>query len=128
MNFWANKLAGTTPPPTSALPRSLFSHEPVQVPQTFQPAPQEQQYTPTARLIQGSTCPGCGSDKYRGSVGSYAVACPICGYHPRFEQTGYGVPSLATEPGAVTPARQVQGSQTMKGAIAALNAGGGERI
>lgn len=124
MNFWANRLNGQqvqAPLPTS---RQLY---PALVPYTPQSPSQEtvspaQSYTPTARMTQGSTCPGCGSDKYR-AFGSYAIACGECGYHPRFEQSGYGDSNLR-DPGMVaTPARQTIGTQTMQGAIAALNAG-----
>lgn len=126
MNFWANKLAGAEVAPEPQLPRGLFYNTPAPLPQPT--VPQMQTYTPSVRLIQGSTCPGCGSNNYRGNVGSYAISCSECGYHPRFEQTGYGTRSLASDTGTATPARQVAGSQTMRGAIALLNAGAGEHI
>jgi len=62
------------------------------------------------------------------TMGSYAIACGECGYHPRFEQSGYGERSLQTKPGEAKPARQSGDSQTMQGAIATLNAGGGEHL
>lgn len=121
MNFWANKLSGGSAP-RQAIP-TPFTYATPQQPQSA-PTP----YTPTARLIQGSICPGCGSQRYRPNHGSYALACPDCGFHPRFEQSGYGEGSLRGETEA-TAARQIPMNKfTLKGAIAELNAGGGEHI
>jgi ribosomal protein S27AE len=129
VSFWADKLNGepvkTTPIPT----RDLFG---VGISSTIPQATIQQQsipeeYKPTVRLKQGDHCPGCGSDKYM-IYGSYAVACGECGYHPRFEQSGYGERSLQTKPGEATPARQSGDNQTMQGSIATLNAGGGDHI
>lgn len=129
MGFWAEKINGvpsTTPaPPTS---RNLFGlyTNPVPQPQTV---PVQQSYTPSVRLTQGSTCPGCGSDRYMGSYGDRAVGCGDCGYHPRFEQSGYGMPSLPGDRGPVKAARQIATDGfTLKGAVAELNAGGGTHI
>lgn len=126
MNFWANKLSGTqnTAPPKPS--RDLFAYTtPAPVPQAV---PQQTVYTPSVRMTQGSICPGCGSDNYRERINDRAVACPECGYHPRFQQEGYGVRSLRGEGVHATPARQPANTQTMQGAIAALNAGHGEHI
>jgi ribosomal protein S27AE len=86
-----------------------------------------QEYKPDVRLKQGSNCPDCGSDKYM-TFGSYAVACGECGYHPRFEQSGHGERTFKTKPGEATPARQPGNHQTMQGAIATLQSGGGDHI
>lgn len=121
MNFWANKLSGGNVP-RQTIPAPFTYATPQQV-QPSQPV-----YTPNARLVQGSICPGCGSERYRPNHGSYALACPDCGYHPRFEQSGYGEGSLRGETEA-TAARQIPTSGfTLKGAIAELNAGGGDHM
>lgn len=130
MSFWAEKL-GIDPATKSTAPplsRDLFPmyNRPAPLPQM--PSTPQQEYTPSVRLKQGSICPGCGSDKYIGQHGSYAVACGECGYHPRFEQSGYGERSLMSQPGEVAPARQNTNSSTMQASIAALNAGLGEHI
>lgn len=123
MSFWANKLNNQPVAQPSVMSRDLYPTTPVYTtPPVPTPAVSEE-YVPSVKLIQSDVCPGCGSDLYRATVGSRAIACPICGYHPRFEQSGYGESSLNAIPGsAATPARQVFGGQTMKGAIAALNA------
>lgn len=131
MSFWAEKLGmaeQVATPPSPPVSRDLYGlyNRPVS-PQQETPAPQ-QTYTPAVRLKQGSICPGCGSDKYMGSHGSYAIACGECGYHPRFEQSGYGERSLKSQPGEVKAARQNTNSSTMAASIAALNAGHGEHI
>lgn len=126
MNFWANKLNGAPVAPSPKPSRDLYTYTtPTYTPPTVPGLPE---YTPTVRLIQGSTCPGCGSTNYRPPVNRFAIACPDCGYHPRFEQSGYGQRSLRTEAGQATPARQPTSTQTMQGSIAALNAGSGEHI
>lgn len=131
MSFWANKL-NNEPVKTNPIPsRDLFSLYnsqtlPAETPQQAS-IPQNQEYTPSVRLKEGGRCPGCGSDKYM-TMGSYAIACGECGYHPRFEQSGYGERSLNTKPGEAQPARQSGDSQTMQGAIATLNAGGGDHL
>lgn len=131
MSFWANKL-NNEPVKTNPIPsRDLFSLYnsqtlPAETPQQAS-IPQNQEYTPSVRLKEGGRCPGCGSDKYM-TMGSYAIACGECGYHPRFEQSGYGERSLNTKPGEAQPARQSGDSQTMQGAIAVLNTGGGDHL
>lgn len=130
MSFWANKLNGEPVKPVTIPSRELFTA--YGLPITPQQAPQQQsipdqEYKPSVRLKEGGRCPGCGSDKYM-TMGSYAIACGECGFHPRFEQSGYGERSLQTKPGEATPARQSGDSQTMQGAIATLNAGGGDHI
>lgn len=131
MSFWANKLNGTPPPPPPIPSRDMFFTT-----QSLPQAPEAQwqsipgkpdEYQPSVRLKQGGTCPGCGSDKYM-QVGDRAVACGECGYHPRFEQSGYGERSLFVEKGAVQAARQSGDHQTMAGSIANLNSGGGDHI
>jgi hypothetical protein len=127
MSFWAEKINGTPSSPPLVVPsRDLFN---LYTPQLSQPTAvsQQQDYIPTVKTIEGSTCPDCGSNYYR-SFGNYAIACGECGYHPRFEQSGHGTRSLPTDPGVATPARQPKGGQTMKQSIAALNAGLGEHI
>ena len=130
MSFWANKLNGEQVKPTAIPSRDLY---PVYTAPNIPPAtPQaqsipNQEYTPSVRLKEGGRCPGCGSEKYM-THGSYAIACGECGYHPRFEQSGYGERSLQTKPGEAQPARQSGDSQTMQGSIATLNAGGGDHI
>lgn len=130
MSFWAEKL-GVAPAAPAVIPQSrelygLYNTPQAPVQQTVPAQPEE--YIPTVRLTQGSVCPGCSSTRYRGSIGSRAVACPECGYHPRFEQSGYGERSLQSQPGQVSAARQPSGGQTMQASIALLNAGGGEHI
>lgn len=123
MSFWANKLNGQAPT-AQPITRELYPTTPLYTPQASQPqAVPMESYTPTVRLTQGSTCPGCGSTNYRGTVGERAISCPECGYHPRFEQSGYGERSLRTAPGDATPARQISGGQTMQGALAVLKSG-----
>jgi len=128
LSFWANKLNGQPIPATPIISRDLYPATPQYIPSAPQQQTVSQPYTPKARLVQGSICPGCGSDRYR-TNGSYAVACGECGYHPRFEQSGYGTPSLSSAHDNATPARQIdsQGS-SMKAAIAELNAGGGVHL
>ena len=131
MSFWANKLNNEPVRQNTVPSRDLYSLysspiPPAETPQQFS-IPQNQEYTPSVRLKEGGRCPGCGSDKYM-TMGSYAIACGECGYHPRFEQSGYGERSLQTKPGEAKPARQSGDSQTMQGAIATLNAGGGEHL
>jgi ribosomal protein S27AE len=132
MSFWAQKLNNEEVKTTNIPSRDLYGiYNPAPIPPQAQPQqsiPQQtQEYVPSVRLKEGGRCPGCGSDKYM-TMGSYAVACGECGYHPRFEQSGYGERSLQTKPGEATPARQSGDSQTMQGAIATLNAGGGDHI
>jgi ribosomal protein S27AE len=130
MSFWAQKLGMTAPSSTPAPPPSRQLYPMYNGPASPQmPAPTPQQdYTPSVRLKQGSICPGCGSDKYIGQHGSYAIACGECGYHPRFEQSGYGERSLASQPGEVQAARQNTNRSTMAESIQLLNAGGGDHI
>lgn len=128
MSFWASKINGTPPPPAPIPSRDMFI-APQPIPQT-QYQPQQsipQEYQPTVKLKQGGICPGCGSDKYM-QLGERAVACGECGYHPRFEQSGYGERSLSIEKGAVKMARQAGDHQTMQGSLAILETGGGEHI
>lgn len=131
MSFWANKLNNEPVRQNTVPSRDLYSlySSPIPPAETPQQSsiPQNQEYTPSVRLKEGGRCPGCGSDKYM-TMGSYAIACGECGYHPRFEQSGYGERSLQTKPGEAKPARQSGDSQTMQGAIATLNAGGGEHL
>ena len=131
MSFWANKL-NNEPVKTAPVPsRDLFSlYNSPAIPQQARQQhsiPANQEYQPSVRLKEGGHCPGCGSDKYM-QYGSYAIACGECGYHPRFEQSGYGERSLQTKPGEAKAARQPGDSQTMAGAIAVLNTGGGDHI
>lgn len=131
MSFWANKLNNEPVRQNTVPSRDLYSLYNSQTPPAEAPQqssiPQNQEYTPSVRLKEGGRCPGCGSDKYM-TMGSYAIACGECGYHPRFEQSGYGERSLQTKPGEAKAARQSGDSQTMQGAIATLNAGGGEHL
>jgi ribosomal protein S27AE len=129
MSFWANKLNGEPVKQNTIPSRDLYIPYSQTVPQ---PLPQQnsisnEEYKPNVRLKEGSNCPGCGSDKYM-TYGSYAIACGECGYHPRFEQSGYGERNLKTEPGQAQAARQSGDSQTMQGAIATLNSGGGTHL
>lgn len=129
MNFWANKLNGVKSQQASPVQsRELYPTFAPYTPPQPQPQAVSPAYTPGVRLIQGSTCPGCGTSNYRPLINNAAVACPICGYHPLFEQSGYGAPSLGTSKDA-TPARQdTSNYQSMQTAIAELNAGRGQRI
>lgn len=130
MSFWANKL-NNEPVKTSPIPSrdlySLYNSQTIPNETPQQLSIPNQEYKPSVRLKEGGRCPGCNSDKYM-SYGSYAIACGECGYHPRFEQSGYGERSLQTKPGEATAARQSGDSQTMQGSIATLNAGGGDHI
>jgi ribosomal protein S27AE len=131
MSFWAQKL-NNEPVKTNPIPsRDLFNLYnaqtiPPEVPQQSS-IQQNQEYKPSVRLKEGGRCPGCSSDKYM-TMGSYAIACGECGYHPRFEQSGYGERSLQTKAGEAKAARQTGDSQTMQSAIATLNAGGGDHL
>ncbi len=140
-NFWARKLGVITAPGPAPFQQSteLFPlytaptvaqgavpSQQVAVPQGQ--TPQAQEYTPSVRLKQGDTCPGCGSDKYFRPSPNFMPTCGECGYNPRFEQSGYGERSLPTKKGEATPARQVMGGQTMEASIAALKVGQGEHI
>lgn len=135
MSFWASKLNGAPTAPPQSPPRALYPANyppPVQQPQTvptgpYSPLP-EPQYTPSVKLTQGSTCPDCGSTNYMGLIRNAAVACPDCGYHPLFQQSGHGMRSLGADAGAATPARQPTLTANLGASLAALNAGGGERI
>lgn len=129
MSFWANKLNGEPVKPPVIPSRDMFMVNTAPIPQQTPQSPSipNQEYKPSVRLKEGGRCPGCGSDRYM-TMGSYAIACGECGYHPRFEQSGYGEKSLSSKPGEAQAARQSGDSQTMQGAIATLNAGGGEHI
>lgn len=132
MSFWANKLNGEQVQPPQIPSRELYPvfnspTTPPATPQSHSIPNQEQEYKPSVRLKEGGRCPGCGSDKYM-TMGSYAIACGECGYHPRFEQSGYGERSLQTKPGEAQAARQSGDRQTMQGSIATLNAGGGDHL
>lgn len=131
MSFWANKLNGEQVRPAQIPSRDLYPvyNSPNIPPATPQAPsiPSQEEYVPSVRLKEGGRCPGCGSDKYM-TMGSYAIACGECGYHPRFEQSGYGERSLQTKPGEAQAARQSGDSQTMQGSIATLNAGGGDHL
>jgi hypothetical protein len=134
MNFWANKLQGTPQQAPVAPSRSLFNPVPLPVPNTVPTVPQgppvAPKYVPSVPMTTGSVCPGCGSDNYRPPVAGQAIACGDCGWHPRFQQEGYGLRALRTDKGGpAQPARQVAGQgQTLQAAIAVLNAGGGEHL
>lgn len=123
MSFWASKLNGEQPKPAVIPSRDMFGlYNTPGYPQPQQSIPQ-QEYVPTRRLTQGGQCPGCGSSSYMPhppGQPNTTVACSECGYHPRFEQSGYGEGSIRT-PGAPTPpARQTGDHQTMGGALAQL--------
>lgn len=130
MSFWADKLNNapvkTTPIPSRDL-YGLYNSQTIPNTSPQQLSIPNQEYTPSVRLKEGGRCPGCNSDKYM-QYGSYAIACGECGYHPRFEQSGYGERSLNTKPGEATAARQSGDSQTMQNSIVTLNAGGGDHI
>lgn len=135
MSFWANKLNGGSYTPPASPPRGLYQAnypQPVHSPQTVPTGPQAPpvgpQYTPSVKMTQGSTCPDCGSTNYMGLIRNAAVACPDCGYHPLFQQSGHGMRSLGTDAGQATPARQPANTSNLAASIAVLNAGGGERV
>lgn len=132
MSFWANKLNGT--PTAPIIPsRDMFT---MLNPVPTQPqVPQQQsipEYTPRVRMTQGGFCPGCGSENYMPHPPGNperTIACSECGYNPRFQQSTYGLPTLAGDKTApVRAARQTNDSQTMQGAMAMLQAGGGDHI
>lgn len=132
MSFWANAINGVqNEAPPAPVQRGLYNYG-SPIPQHYQYQPPQQDYTPSVRMTQGSICPGCGSDNYLPHPPGQpdrSIACAECGFHPRFMQSGYGTPSLKSQPGQLaTPARQYMGGQTMQQSIAVLNAGGGERI
>lgn len=114
MSFWEKKLNNekVQKPLLSNNMYGLYTPQ-IPAPQTV---PAQPQYQPSVRTIQGSVCPGCGSDNYRANVGSYAIACPECGYHPRFEQSGYGEAHLSDK--GARPTRQTGDSQTMDASVA----------
>jgi len=134
MSFWANKINGDAAPPAAPPSRDLYGlYNPVNTPAPQpqqQSIPQQDNYQPASNihLKQGGRCPGCNSDRYM-QHGSYAVACGECGYHPRFEQSTYGLPSLADDSGTpAAPARQTGDVSSLTASIAQLNAGGGQHI
>jgi hypothetical protein len=141
-NFWARKLGAvenTAPAPAYVPTQELYplytTPAPQQgtVPSQQMAAPQgqvpEQEYVPSVRLKQGGICPGCGSDTYFSPSPSIMPICGDCGFNPRFEQEGYGAPTLRGDGATpVAASRQVAGTQTMRGAISELMAGRGERI
>ncbi|APC46345.1 hypothetical protein HWB05_gp083 [Streptomyces phage BRock] len=140
-NFWARKLGVNNAPATQPFHRSnelypLYAPVPETVPSQPVPVPQgqavpqpQETYSPTVRMKQGETCPGCGGDKYFRSSPSHMPTCGECGYNPRFEQSAYGAPTLRGDANApVAASRQVSGGQTMQGAIQALQQGLGEHI
>lgn len=114
MSFWEKKLNN------ERVEKPKLSRDLYGFPTPQQSAPQtvseQVAYTPTVRTIQGGFCPGCGSENYRGNFGSYAIACPECGYHPRFQQSGYGEPHL--EDKGASRSRQTGDSQTMDASVA----------
>lgn len=128
MSFWANKLNGASQPIVAPPSRDMFSlFNPVSTP-PFVPEQQSiPEYAPKVRLTQGGNCPGCGSDNYMAhppGQPNMAIACPECGYHPRFQQSTYGLPSLKGDNSVpVKASRQTGDHQTMQGAMAALHAG-----
>ncbi|WPH58215.1 hypothetical protein SEA_LUCKYSOCKE_140 [Streptomyces phage LuckySocke] len=141
-NFWARKLGlSNTAPAPAPFQRSNELYPLYTAPQVAQGAVPSQQgavpqgqvqteeYTPSVRLKQGETCPGCGGDKYFRATPANMPTCGDCGYNPRFEQSGYGERSLPTQKGEkVAAARQVAGGQTMQASLAVLQTGGGEHI
>lgn len=131
MSFWANAINGVQEAPPAPVQRGLYTYN-SPIPQNYQYQSPQQAYIPSVRMTEGSICPGCGSDKYPKAEkvmnGFKQGVCAECGYHPSFQQSGYGVPSLKSNPGEATPARQVRGGQTMQQSIALLNAGGGEHL
>lgn len=128
MSFWANKLNGNTPPP-QPVSRELYGlYQPLPAPQ---PAPQQQstpQYIPTSPTTKGSICGGCGSDTILLLPGNHVAACGECGWHPRFQQSTYGLNAPTDRSQAATPTRQNDSGQSLSASIAELNAGGGIHI
>lgn len=139
MSFWANKLNGTTPTQQAPLSRDLYGmyrpvEQPIQQP-NFNPGPQQplDNYSPSVPMTPSSMCPGCGSSNYIGvPVEGRTAACPDCGYHPRFRQSGYSTPrrttGLRVEGNTAQPARQTSDSSSLNASIAMLNAGQGTHI
>lgn len=135
MSFWANKINGNAPAPVAPPSRDLYGmYNPVTIPN--QPQPQQsipqQNYVPQAHLIQGGNCPGCGSSNYiphpPGNP-ERTISCSECGYNPRFQQSTYGLPSLANDKTVpVHAARQTGERSSLEASIAQLNAGGGDHI
>lgn len=123
MSFWTNKLNGIEQTSTPVITRNLYGlHQPVYIPGTIS---QQQsipgQYTPSVRMVEGDSCPQCGTDSYR-TYGSYAITCIECGYHPRFTQEGSGI-RIPREAGVIaTPARQLDsGGTNLRGQIEQFN-------
>lgn len=140
-NFWARKLGVSNAPapgPSYVPTPELYpiynppvSHQGT-VPSQQMAAPQgqvpPQEYVPSVRMKQGDICPGCGSDTYFAASSSHMPICGDCGYNPRFEQQAYGAPTLKSDAPS-TPAKQIASQPfSLKGAVAVLNAGGGEHI
>lgn len=139
-NFWARKLGAVeaAPAPVYVPTQELYplytAPAPQQgtVPSQQMAAPQGQvplqEYVPSVRMKQGDICPGCGSDTYFSASPNHMPVCGDCGFNPRFEQQGYGAPTLKSETPAA-PAKQVPNQPfSLKGAVAVLNNGGGEHI
>lgn len=131
MSFWANKLNGTTPAPQPvATNRELYGlHLPVTTPQ---PEPQQQsipqQYVPTKPTTKGSSCGGCGSDTILSTPDGRVSACGTCGWHPRFQQSTYGLNAPTDRSQTATPTRQNDSALPLSASIALLNSGGGNHI
>lgn len=133
MSFWASKINGTPAPPVAPPSRNLYLPSTIPPPeQTPYNSPEEYVPRPSLPLSKGGVCPGCGSDLYPAPIpvqnGFRQGACGACGYHPSFQQTGYGIPSLGSDGGRATPARQTGDSSSLASSIAVLKAGGGTHI
>ena len=78
-DWWANKLAGTTPQVPQGRPDPTPPMPPSQQPMAQMPAFQAPQTTRAQSASQTATCPDCGSGNYM-VIQNAAPRCYDCGY------------------------------------------------
>lgn len=90
-DWWANKLAGTTPAPQVGRPTNMPPMPATQQPMAPMPTFQPQQTPSQAKSSQSSlTCPDCGSGNYMSPSASVAYRCYDCGYPISQSGSRYG--------------------------------------
>ncbi|MFE6745920.1 hypothetical protein ACFVGM_08725 [Kitasatospora purpeofusca] len=120
-NFWADKLAATTPaPPAAPLPArdtwwgsDIYTrdHRVPQAPEKpaeHQPAAAGALPSRAQHLRQNGTCPSCGGSDYYRATPSTVQMCYSCGYPVQHSTSGLGSPNAST-PGRAALG-QVRGS------------------
>jgi ribosomal protein S27AE len=108
-NWWANKLAGTTPQVPQGRPADALPMPPSQQPLASMPTFQPQAPTSKAQSAsQVASCPNCGSSNYM-AVQNAAARCFDCGYPTEQSGSRHGTLTGARVEGQV---RQANGNDT----------------